>query len=149
MGRTVASKTFEHAEGLTCCYRNWGSSGKSRFLHGHKLHIRIIFEMITLDQDSRSIDSVDFEPIRSWLHETFDHTTCVAENDPSMGAFMRLHSSGVIDLRIMPSVGPERFAEMTWHRIQGWLKETDLINRMVIKTVEFKESEGFSAMYIA
>lgn len=149
MGRVIASKTFEHAEGLTCCYRNWASENRSRFLHGMKLHIRIIFEMISLGADGSSIEDVDFSPVRDWLHDNFDHTTCVAENDPKMGMFMTMHSRSIVDLRVMPAVGPEKFAEMTWHRINGWLKETGLDQRMMLKTVEFKEQEGFSALYVA
>lgn len=149
MARFVASKTFDHSEGLTCCYRGHRSETKSRFLHGTKLHIRMVFEVLVLDDDNRTIDSIDFDPIKAWLHEMFDHTTCVAEDDPAIGIFMNLHSKKAIDLRIMPGVGPEKFSEMIWHRITGWLRETGLSDRMLIRTVEVKEQESFSAMYLA
>ena len=42
----------------------------------------------------------------------FDHTYLVAEDDPELETFKELEAKKLVDLRIVPATGCERFAEM-------------------------------------
>jgi 6-pyruvoyltetrahydropterin/6-carboxytetrahydropterin synthase len=63
-----------------------------------------------------------------------------------------LDALGIIDLRIMPAVGCERFAEMAFNKMQEIL-ETQIIAGTInnatvrIKRVEVREHEANSAIY--
>jgi 6-pyruvoyltetrahydropterin/6-carboxytetrahydropterin synthase len=48
----------------------------------------------------------------------FDHTYLVAEDDPELETFKELEQKNLCDLRIVPAVGCERFAEMVFDKAQ-------------------------------
>jgi 6-pyruvoyltetrahydropterin/6-carboxytetrahydropterin synthase len=148
MGKYITTKTYDHNAGLTCAWRNWKAKSKARFLHGYSLHVKIVLAVTMLDETGRALDLDDMEEIDSWLKETFSHTTCIAEDDPRLTDFQRLHSYGVIDLRIMSGVGMERFAETIWHRVRGWLCERDLESRVSVRTVEVMKHPANSGLYL-
>lgn len=108
----------------------------------------MIFECIVPDETGQVMDVIDFSEIKGWLDSTFGFTTCVAEDDPQISRFQLMHAAGVIDLRILPGVGPEKFAEMIWHRVRGWLAENQLSSRVSIKTIEVRENDADSALYL-
>lgn len=148
MGKYITTKIYDHNSGFTCAWRMWRSKNRSRFLHGYSLSIKLVFEIISLDDATRGLDLENMEELESWLKETFSHTTCIAEDDPRLTDFQRLHSFGVIDLRIMSGVGREKFAEAIWHRTRGWLKEKSIDSRVLIKTVEVLETPSSSGLYL-
>jgi 6-pyruvoyltetrahydropterin/6-carboxytetrahydropterin synthase len=126
----------------------WKSKDRTRFIHGYSLSIKMVFEVLSLDDTSRGLDLEHMDELEKWLKDTFSYTTCVAEDDPRLADFQRLHSQGVLDLRIMPGVGQEKFAEAVWHRTRGWLKEKGLDSRVSIRTVEVLENQSSSGLYL-
>ena len=60
--------------------------------------------------------------------------------------FKQLDSKGVIQLRILPAVGAEKFAEYFYHKINDWVKE-DTYDRCRVVSVEVREHEKNSAIY--
>jgi 6-pyruvoyltetrahydropterin/6-carboxytetrahydropterin synthase len=79
----------------------------------------------------------------AWL---LDHTTIVAEDDPYLPQFKQMDKDGVIQLRILPATGCERFAEFLFEIINAFLKEeTD--GRVKATKVEVYEHERNSASY--
>jgi 6-pyruvoyltetrahydropterin/6-carboxytetrahydropterin synthase len=79
----------------------------------------------------------------AWL---LDHTTIVAQDDPYLEKFKQMHSDGIIQLRVMESVGCERFAQYLYDNINAFLKlETN--NRVRATKVEVYEHERNSASY--
>ena len=79
----------------------------------------------------------------AWL---LDHTTIIAEDDPHLSQFKEMDKAGVIQLRILPATGCERFAEYLYNEINAFLKiETD--SRVKATKVEVYEHDRNSASY--
>jgi hypothetical protein len=75
-----------------------------------------------------------------------DHTTIVAEDDPYLPAFKQMEAFDVIQLRILPATGAERFAEYFYNKINEFVQaETD--GRVKVVQVEFREHEKNTAFY--
>jgi 6-pyruvoyltetrahydropterin/6-carboxytetrahydropterin synthase len=148
MGRFVSTKTYDHNEGLTCAFRQWKSKTDKRFLHGFSLHVKMVFECVELDEADVALDLNTLGEIEKFLHERFDHTTCVAEDDPELETFKLLDSKGAIQLRILPGVGCERFAELIWHHVNGCLQNAGLTPRINIRTVEVREHQANSQLFL-
>jgi 6-pyruvoyltetrahydropterin/6-carboxytetrahydropterin synthase len=75
-----------------------------------------------------------------------DHTTIVAEDDPYLPLFTQMDNEGLIQLRILPATGCERFAEYLYEIINEFLaKETE--GRVKAIKVEVYEHERNSASY--
>jgi 6-pyruvoyltetrahydropterin/6-carboxytetrahydropterin synthase len=79
----------------------------------------------------------------AWL---LDHTTIIASDDPYLDTFHKMYSDGIIQLRILPATGCERFAEFLFEIINAFLKEeTD--GRVKATKVEVYEHERNAASY--
>jgi hypothetical protein len=52
-----------------------------------------------------------------------DHTTIVAIDDPYLKTFQQMDADGIIQLRILPATGCEKFAEHFYYVINAFLKE--------------------------
>ena len=51
--------------------------------------------------------------LKSWVWMLmFDHTVIIAEDDPFLQEFIKLNENKIIQLRIIPYVGAEGFAEI-------------------------------------
>ena len=77
----------------------------------------------------------------------FDHTTCVAADDPELEMFKEMHNRGIIDLRILENgVGCEKFAELVAKYLQDVVqRETD--GRASVSKVQCWEHEDNMAEY--
>jgi len=84
--------------------------------------------------------------LKDWLNYMLDHTVIMSEDDPSLEEFKQLDSKGVIQLRVLPAVGAEKFAEYFYHKINDWVKE-DTYDRCRVVSVEVREHEKNSAIY--
>lgn len=147
-GRFVATKIYDHNEGLTCAWRLWKNPGIGRFLHGYSIHIKMVFESLQIGEDDLVIDLNDLREIEDWLHAMFDHTVIITEDDPCLEKFKELEELGALRLRVVPGVGPERFAEMIWRFVDTWLKTSIAAGRVNIRTIEVRESPANSGLFL-
>ncbi len=153
-GTTVGSakiwrvvKTYDHAEGLSCCFRQFeAEASHCRFLHGYALAFRFTFACATLDARGWCIDFGGLKPLRGWLHETFDHTTLVAANDPALARFRDWAAAGLIQLRVVPAVGCEAFAALA-HDWAAAFVTGETAGRVSLESVEVAEHAGNAAAY--
>ena len=83
---------------------------------------------------------------KEWLDYMLDHTTIVAEDDPYLDMFKQLDINGLIQLRILPAVGAERFAEYFFNRLNEFVR-TETNDRVRVMSVEFREHEKNTASY--
>jgi len=126
----------------------------SSYLHGYALSFRIWFEG-KLDERNwvwdfggmkRAKGKIDGLNPKAWMDNMFDHTTIIAEDDPHLYQFQKMHIDGVIQLRILPAVGAEQFAKYIFGKINEFvLAETK--NRVRVAKVEVYETERNSATY--
>ena len=94
----------------------------------------------------RAKGTIDGMNPKAWMDYMFDHTTIIAEDDPHLGLFQEMADDGIIQLRIIPATGAERFAEYIYDKINAFIvKETN--GRVKVVQVEFREHEKNTAFY--
>lgn len=113
-----STKTYTHAHGLSCCFRQWKADSHCNTLHGYSLQIEVTFEG-PLDQRNWVMDFGGLKRLKGWLESTFDHKTLVAEDDPQYALFVAMGNSGLIDMVTVPAVGCEKFAEQIYDWLDG------------------------------
>lgn len=152
MGKFYSTKNYGNDRGLSCAFRQWRSThSHCSLLHGYSLGFKLIFECDTLDERNWVMDFGGLKEFKNWLEQTFDHTTVIAEDDPEFQTLMLLDGK-VADVRVMPAVGAERFAEMAYNKMSEILNNQiisgEALNPTVrVKSVECYEHGANSAIY--
>lgn len=144
----LSSKTYGPERGLSCALRQWAADSHCNLLHGYALGFQFTFAAEQLDHRGWVVDfgKGGFGPIRTWLHETFDHTLLVAEDDPDRGEFLRLRDLGLADVRIVPGTSCEAIAAHVWTRAQAMI-DAATQGRCWVASVECFEHAANSALY--
>jgi 6-pyruvoyltetrahydropterin/6-carboxytetrahydropterin synthase len=152
MGKFQSTKLFD---GYSTVFRQWkAETTHCRFLHGYAVSFRVWFEG-ELDERNwvwdfggmkrakNTIQGMSPKDYFAWL---LDHTMIIAEDDPFLESFKRMDEAGVVQLRILPATGCEKFAEYLYGVINEFLAlETN--NRVRAIKVEVFEHERNSASY--
>lgn len=142
-----STKTYDHSEGLSCCFRQWRAThSHCRLVHGYALAFRFIFATHELDERNWCFDFGGLKSVRAWLHEMFDHTMLVAADDPDLADFLHLQEKGLVALRVLPRVGCEATAEHVFGHVARFVAE-QTAGRVWLETVEVMEHGGNSALY--
>ena len=152
MKKYQSNKLFD---GYSTCFRQWKAEGTHcRFLHGYAVSFRVWFEG-DLDHRNWVFDFGGMKRAKTKIHgmapkEYFeyllDHTTIIAQDDPYLPQFKQMALDGIIQLRIMDSVGCERFAEYFYTTINDFLLE-ETNGRVKAIKVEVYEHERNAASY--
>tara|TARA_R110000868_G_scaffold32231_3_gene117471 strand:+ start:4289 stop:4729 length:441 start_codon:yes stop_codon:yes gene_type:complete len=107
----------------SCAFRQPFASSHCKFIHGYRLVAKFWFKCNELDDNNWVVDFGALKPLKDLLEKQFDHTTCIAANDPHLATFQNLDKLGVIDLRIMlDGVGIERTAEWCHATANAYVK---------------------------
>ena len=139
-----STKTYGHNEGLSCAFRQWrAKDSHCRWIHGYALAVKFTFGCKELDDRNWVQDFGGLKEIKQWLKHTFDHTLCIAEDDPELETFKGLEDLDLVDLRIMPAVGCEKFAEYIYNHVSKIVDE----DRKWLESVEVREHGANSAIY--
>lgn len=152
MAKFKSTKLFD---GFSTVFRQWKAEGTHcKYLHGYGVSFRLTFEG-ELDERNwvwdfggmkRAKHTIDGRSPNDWMKYMFDHTCILAENDPALDSFKVLDKQDIIQLRVLPEVGAERFAEFIYQKLNPFIqKETE--NRVSITQVEFFEHNKNSAIY--
>lgn len=152
MGKYQSTKLFD---GFSCVFRQWRAEGTHcRFIHGYGISFRVWFEgeldvrnwVWDFGGMKRAKGTIDGMNPKAWMDYMFDHTMIVAEDDPFIESFKLMDRAGAAQVRILPAVGAEKFAEYVFSKLQEFVStETD--NRVNITRVEFLENNRNSAIY--
>ena len=161
MAKYLSTKTYGNDRGLSCCFRQWRSThSHCSLLHGYSIGIKLIFESDVLDERNWVMDFGGLDRFKKWAEYMFDHTLLVAEDDPQLEFFKQMldikggyNNLGIVDLRIVPAVGCEKFAELAYEKMAAILEELKstpgaVINKNVrLRSVEVFEHAANSAIY--
>lgn len=153
MSAFQSTKLFD---GYSTCFRQWKAvTTHCKYLHGYAVSFRVWFEG-ELDERNwvwdfggmkrakNTIDGMSPKDYFAWL---LDHTTVVADDDPFLDTFKQMDKDGIIQLRILPAVGCEKFAEFLHKKINDFLSaETN--GRVRAVKVEVYEHERNSASFL-
>ena len=69
-------------------FRQWRAKSHCRLLHGYRLSTKIYFYAEDLDETNWIFDFGNCKEIKAILENQFDHTTCVAADDPELDLFV-------------------------------------------------------------
>lgn len=152
MGKYQSTKLFD---GFSCVFRQWRAEGTHcRFIHGYGISFRVWFEG-DLDERNwvwdfggmkRAKGTIDGMNPKAWMDYMFDHTMIIAEDDPFIESFKLMGQAGAAQVRILPAVGAEKFAEYIYNKLQEFVsKET--ADRVKVVRVEFLEHGRNTAIY--
>lgn len=120
---------------------------KCNFVHGYRLEAKFYFEATSLDERNWVVDFGDLKELKKQLQNQFDHTLCIAGDDPLLDRFKELHKLGGCDLRVMPDgVGIERTAEWCYKAANAYIT-LRTGGRCRCTKVEVWEHELNSAIY--
>ena len=142
-------------DGYSTVFRQWKAEGTHcRFLHGYAISFRVWFEgdldhrnwVFDFGGMKRAQYNIDHRSPKDYFTYLLDHTTVIAEDDPYLEPFKQMDRDGIIQLRVVPSTGCERFAEFLYNKINAFLKvETE--GRVRATKVQVYEHEKNSASY--
>ena len=142
-------------DGYSTCFRQWKAEGTHcKFLHGYAVSFRVWFEG-ELDERNwvwdfggmkRAKGNINGMSPKAFFEYLLDHTTIIAEDDPYLSVFKSMDQEGIIQLRILPATGCERFAEYLYNTINTFLSE-ETNSRVKATKVEVYEHERNSASY--
>lgn len=141
-----STKRYDHAEGLSCCFRQWRAQSHCRLIHGYALAFEFTFATAHLDERNWCFDFGGLKPVREWLKHMFDHTMLAAEDDPELPRFIELQTNGLVDLRVLPAVGCEATARYVYDHVQAFVHE-QTSGRVWLESVGVREHAGNSAIY--
>ncbi len=132
----------------SCAFRQ-PKAGHShcRFIHGYRLTAKFWFGTNVLDKHNWVVDFGALKGLKNKLHDQFDHTTCIAADDPTLPIFEDLVKADACDLRIMPNgTGIERIAEWCFETSDHYVNALTK-GRCWVDRVEVWEHENNSAAY--
>lgn len=143
-------------DGFSTVFRQWkADTTHCQYLHGYDVEFRITFEG-ELDHRNwvwdfggmkRANNTIDGMMPKEWMDYMFDHTFVVAEDDPFKESFLKMDEAGVAQVRVVPAVGAERFAQFVFEKVNEFVQlETE--GRVKVVQVEFMENHKNSAIYI-
>ena len=156
----TSTKVFD---GFSCCFRQWkATTTHCQFLHGYGVSFKVWFEGDLDDRNwvwdfggmKRAKTKIDGKSPKDWMDYMFDHTVLVAEDDPFLPDLEKLYHRpekglqyhGILQLRVVPATGAEKFAEFIFKKLNNFVKE-ETNNRVRVKQVEFREHGKNSAIY--
>ena len=152
MAKFQSTKVFD---GYSTVFRQWRAEGTHcRFLHGYGVSFKVWFEG-DLDERNwvwdfggmkRAKGTIDGLNPKAWMDYMFDHTFIVAQDDPFVESFMKMDEAGAAQVRVIPGVGAERFAEFVFNKLNEFI-QTETEGRVNVVRVEFKEHDRNSAIY--
>ena len=152
MGKYQSTKLFD---GFSCVFRQWRAEGTHcRFIHGYGISFRVWFEG-ELDERNwvwdfggmkRAKGTIDGLNPKAWMDYMFDHTMIIAEDDPFLESFKLMGQAGAAQVRILPAVGAEKFAEYIYSKLQAFVSE-ETAGRVNVVRVEFLENGRNTAIY--
>ena len=152
MGKHQSTKVFD---GFSCVFRQWKAEGTHcQKIHGYGVSFKVWFEG-DLDHKNwvwdfggmkRAKGTIDGMNPKAWMDYMFDHTMIIAEDDPFIESFKLMGQAGAAQVRILPAVGAEKFAEYVYKKLQEFIA-TETEGRVKIARVEFMENGKNSAIY--
>lgn len=148
----TSSKLFD---GFSTVFRQYSATGTHcSYLHGYDVEFRVFFEgeldgrnwVWDFGGMKRAKGTIDGMNPKEWLNYMFDHTTCVSETDPYLPLFKQMDDNKIIQLRILPAVGAEKFAQYLYEKIGQFVNE-ETEGRVKVTRVDFYENRKNMASY--
>ena len=155
-------RSYKEFNGYSTAFRQHKADSHCRFIHGYALRFKVWFDG-ELDHRNwvwdfggmkRAKTKIDGMSPKEWMDYMFDHTVLVAEDDPFLPDLEKLYHKpekglqyhGILQLRVVPATGAEKFAEFIFHKLNNFVK-TETQERVRVAQVEFMEHNKNTAIY--
>ena len=139
-----STKVFD---GYSTVFRQWRAEGTHcKYVHGYQLKAKFWFGCQGLDDKNWVINFGGLKEVKKVLQDQFDHTLCIAQDDPLLPSFVQLADNGGCQLRVMDGVGIEKTAEWCFKTVDPMIKGMS-VGRCWLNRVEVWEHELNSAIY--
>ena len=119
--RFYSGKTYSHATGHSCAFRQWRADSHCNLIHGYALQFELKFGG-ELDERNWIVDFGGLKPLKQWLEEQFDHKVVIDSQDPHMEDFYELEKKGLCEVTMMDGVGAEMFAKHAFDYADALIK---------------------------
>jgi 6-pyruvoyltetrahydropterin/6-carboxytetrahydropterin synthase len=130
----------------SCAFRQPRATSHCKLIHGYKLYGKFTFGCNELDGNHWVVDFGGLKGLKNKLEQQFDHTTCIAADDPELDLFRMMHDKGICDLRVMRNgTGIERIAEWCYEVSKEYIEEMTKF-RCWVERVEIWEHEKNSVV---
>jgi len=141
----VSTKVIELG---SCAFRQWRADhSHCHYIHGYQLKAKFWFGCKELDNKNWAVDFGGLKDLKAKLQHVFDHTLCIAADDPCLDIFRELESKDAVQLRIFEKgVGIERAAELCFNIAASVITEK-YGERCWVEKVEVFEHEDNSSVY--
>lgn len=142
-------------DGFSTCFRQWRAKDTHcQYLHGYGVSFKVWFTGELDDRNwvfdfggmKRALNVIDGMEPKRWLEWLLDHTVIISEDDPELDLFKHMDKHQMIQLRVLPAVGAERFAEYLFHKLNKFVQE-ETHDRVRLSRLEFNEHGKNSAIY--
>lgn len=142
-------------DGFSTCFRQWkAKSTHCQYLHGYGVSFKVWFVGELDDRNwvfdfggmKRALNTIDGKQPKKWLDWLLDHTVIISEDDPELDLFKHMDKHNVIQLRVLPATGAERFAEYLFDKLNMFVRE-ETHDRVRLKKLEFREHGKNTAIY--
>jgi 6-pyruvoyltetrahydropterin/6-carboxytetrahydropterin synthase len=143
----ASTKQYGHELGLSSAFRQWRAHSHCRFIHGYALAVKFVFEADELDRHGWVVDFGSLKSLKGILEDNFDHKLLVAEDDPELETLKRLEARGLAQVRVLPAVGCEHFAEYIYGVAEVWLRDNGYAPRVRLASVKVCEHGANTAIY--
>ena len=152
MSKFTSTKVYD---GFSTCFRQWRAKDTHcQYLHGYGVSFKVWFTgeldarnwVFDFGGMKRALNTIDGREPKKWLDWLLDHTVLVAEDDPELSLFEHMDKHNIIQLRVVPATGAERFAEYLYWKLQKFIQE-ETHDRVSIQMLEFREHGKNSAIY--
>jgi len=153
MGKFQSSKVFD---GFSTVFRQWrANTTHCQYLHGYGVSFKLYFEG-DLDHRNwvwdfggmkRAKTQIDGMSPKEWMDYMFDHTLICAEDDPALPHLRKLEFEGIVQLRVIPATGAEKFAEYIFNKLNEFV-QTETEGRVRVTKVKFAEHGKNAAYYV-
>ena len=153
MGKFQSSKVFD---GFSTVFRQWrAETTHCKFVHGYGVSFKVYFEG-ELDERNwvwdfggmkRAKTQIDGMSPKEWMDYMFDHTLICAEDDPALPHLRKLEFENIVQLRVIPATGAEKFAEYIYNKLNEFV-QTETEGRVKVTKVKFAEHGKNAAYYV-
>jgi 6-pyruvoyltetrahydropterin/6-carboxytetrahydropterin synthase len=141
-------------DGFSTVFRQWKADSHCKYLHGYAVSFKVTFEGAldgknwVWDFGAMKVAKTEIDGFlpQVWMNHMFDHTTIVSQDDPELEWFLEAEKRGIVDLRIVPHTGAERFAELVFNKLNEFVG-TESAGRVRVVQVEFMENGKNTAIY--
>lgn len=131
----------------SCAFKQPRAKSHCRHNHGYQLKAKFWFASKELDINHWVVDFGGLKDFKSILKDQFDHTTCLAFDDPHLDIYKELERRDGCKLRIMPKgTGIERIAEWCFDAVNKYLLRIHG-DRCICTKVEVFEHQDNSAIF--